>query len=143
MSDLILVSDAAETMGVSYRSAKRSLKNAKIPFERIGRSPAVGQADFLVFQAGRAKYKGRGPLPPLIAEVKMERTPTPADWVALSEKIEELANDANVSPYELLVWVCEACHLHDLAINSKDVGSGLEIGTGLEDFPKNQSDNAA
>ncbi len=143
MSDLVLVSDAAETMGVSYRSAKRSLKNAKIPFERIGRSPAVAQADFLVFQAGRSKYKGRGPLPLLIAEAKMERTPAPGDWAALSEKIEELASEADVSPYRLLVLLCEACHLHDFITNSKDVRSGLETRTGLENFPEGQSDNAA
>ena len=141
MSDLILVSAAAETMGVSYRSAKRSLKNAKIPFKRIGRSPAIAQADFLVFQVGRLSYKGRGPLPPLMVQTKIEQKPAPADWAALSEKIEDLAREANVSPYGFMVWLCETCHLHDFTMNNSDARSDLETRTALEASCDDQSNN--
>ena len=118
MSDLVLVSVAAEAMGVSYHSAKRSLKNAGIKFERVGHAPAISQADFALFMAVRARYSGRGRVP---ASIKFdtetsEDPPSIAEWIILRKEIESLALSSETPVYKLMKAFISAAYVHDLGI---------------------------
>ena len=118
MADLILVSEAAEVMGVSYRSAKRSLQDAGIPFERVRYAPAISQADFALFMAARARYSGRGRVP---ASIKFdtetsEDPPSIAEWIILRKEIEALALSSEKPVYKLMKAFISAAYVHDLGI---------------------------
>jgi hypothetical protein len=58
---LIGMPDVAKRMGVSVKSAKRTLKNAQVPLVAINsRALAVEEDDLAAFLAERSGYAGRG-----------------------------------------------------------------------------------